>query len=486
MNNSLFFRLSVLGTLLAAGFSVNAATYYVDKRHPQASDQNMGVEQEAPWATLSKASQVLKAGDTVLVKSGLYNTLMKGFSPYSGRDAVVKPQNSGEQDRPIEFKAMEGETVVIEPGYDASGFIIAGKSYITIEGFEIRYGGGGIGVAGGLGRMDGIRIVDNYIHHIGAPIANSSAIRLDDVDSAYVGNNLVHNVSNYGHENNNGMGFLSYNMLNVTLENNEFHTSDKGIYHKGAYLTGDTGIVIRNNLVHDTNIALEFNNNAPSDAAHIGTEIYQNIFVNNNVPIYDTTYQSAHENVGFDIYNNTFYNTGGFTIRGLSEVSFFNNIIVGPSERTISTVYQSHVFETPDIRKAPSFSLIDYNLYPVDFSVRLGLYSDKAINFYSLSEWQQVTPSTADAVSLEQSAFPPDTHSMVADAGFVDPFNYNFRLVQNSLAVGAGRNGGNIGAYRTGGEVIGLLPEFRHANRNSISPLDGAGSPPKAVELEVR
>ena len=108
----------------------------------------------------------------------------------------------------------------------------------------------------------------------------------------------------------------------------------------------------------------------------------------------------------------------------------------------------------------------------------------RAYNFYSLSEWQQVTPSTADAVSLEQSAFPPDTHSMVADAGFVDPLNFNFRLVQNSLAVGAGRNGGNLGAYRTGGEVIGLLPGFRHANRNSISPLDGRGSAPVAVGLE--
>jgi hypothetical protein len=485
MNNSLFFRLSVFGALLAAGFSVNAATYYVDKKHPQANDQNIGVEQEAPWATLSKAAQVLEAGDTVFVKSGIYNSVMKGFAPDTGVDAVVKLQNSGEEGRPIEFKAMEGETVVIEPGYDAGGFFIKGKSYITIEGFEIRYGGSGIAVAGGLGRMNGIRIVDNYIHHIGSPIANSSGIRLDHVDSAYVANNLVHNISNYGHENNNGMGVLSYRMLNVTFENNEFHTSDKGIYHKGAYSTDDTGIVIRNNLIYDTNSALEFHNNSTTDAAQNGTQIYQNIFVNNTAPLYDTTYQSTHENIGFDIYNNTFYNTGGLSIRGLSEVSFFSNIISGPSERTIQTVYQPHVFETPDIRKAPSFSLIDYNLYPVDFSVRLGLYSDNPVNFYSLSEWQQVTPSTADAVSLESSAFPPDTHSMVADAGFVDPLNYNFRLVQNSLAVGAGRNGGNIGAYRTGGEVIGLLSGFRHANRNSISPLDGTGSPPKAVELEV-
>lgn len=486
MNNSLFTRSSVFGILLAAGFSVDAAVYYVDKEHPQASDQNLGIDQEAPWATLLKAAQVLEAGDTVLVKSGIYNTVMKGFTPDSGVDAVVKPQNSGEEGRPIEFKAMEGETVVIEPGYDAQGFFIAGKSYITIEGFEIRYGSGGIVVASGLGRMNGIRIVDNYIHHIGAPIANSSAIRLDDVDSAYVGNNLVHNISNYGNENNNGMGVLSYNMLNVIFENNEFHTSDKGIYHKGPYLTGDTGIVIRNNLIHDTVRALEFHNNEASDASQSGTKIYQNIFVNNETPIYDTTYQSAHENVGFEIYNNTFYNTGGLTIRGLSEVSFFNNIISGPTERTIQTVYQSHVFETPDIRKAPSFSFVDYNLYSGDFSARLGLYSGKEVNFYNLSEWQAVTPSTADAVSLEQSAFPVDAHSVLADAGFADPLNYNFRLVENSLAAGAGRNGVNIGAYTTGGEVIGLLPGFRHVNRNSISPLVTGGAAPASIELRIQ
>ena len=46
-------------------------TYYVDQNHPNASDNNPGTE-DLPWLTIQKAADTVWAGDTVIVKSGMY------------------------------------------------------------------------------------------------------------------------------------------------------------------------------------------------------------------------------------------------------------------------------------------------------------------------------------------------------------------------------------------------------------------------------
>ena len=48
-----------------------AATYYVDRSHPQASDFNPGTE-AAPWKTIQHAANTLVAGDIAYVKAGVY------------------------------------------------------------------------------------------------------------------------------------------------------------------------------------------------------------------------------------------------------------------------------------------------------------------------------------------------------------------------------------------------------------------------------
>ncbi len=74
-------------------------TYYVAQKAPNASDENVG-DEAAPWKTLAHAGQVVKAGDTVIVKEGIYRE-------------TLKVKNNGEPNKPISFVAAQGEEVII-------------------------------------------------------------------------------------------------------------------------------------------------------------------------------------------------------------------------------------------------------------------------------------------------------------------------------------------------------------------------------------
>jgi hypothetical protein len=85
---------------LLPGPAVWAATYYVDKNHPSASNNNPGTE-DFPWKTIGKAAGVANAGDTVYIKAGIYNE-----RPYF--------LNSGSESNKIVIRNHENDSV---PGY---------------------------------------------------------------------------------------------------------------------------------------------------------------------------------------------------------------------------------------------------------------------------------------------------------------------------------------------------------------------------------
>ena len=76
-------------------------TYYVDQNHPKASDGNPG-SPDAPFLTINRAAQVVKAGERVLIKSGVY------------REKVI-PKNGGmSPDAMISYEAAPGARVIIK------------------------------------------------------------------------------------------------------------------------------------------------------------------------------------------------------------------------------------------------------------------------------------------------------------------------------------------------------------------------------------
>jgi len=76
-----------------------ATVYHVNQQHPAAADDGPG-STEVPWRTISKAAQVLQAGDRVIVHAGTYRE-------------YVEPRYSGRPGAPIVYEAAEGEEVIL-------------------------------------------------------------------------------------------------------------------------------------------------------------------------------------------------------------------------------------------------------------------------------------------------------------------------------------------------------------------------------------
>jgi hypothetical protein len=104
--------------------SGNGKHYFVA---PNGNDNNPGTE-DAPWASLEKASKGANPGDTVIFLPGEY----KGS---------LMPKNSGTQDAPITFRTAERRSVKLV-GDGTSAYIInlSNVSHIKIEGFHIQPG----------------------------------------------------------------------------------------------------------------------------------------------------------------------------------------------------------------------------------------------------------------------------------------------------------------------------------------------------------
>lgn len=83
--------------VFAGAICASAETYEVAQRAPTATDDAAGTR-EHPWRTISKAAAMVKAGDTVLIRDGIY------------REAVVV-KSSGTAAAPIIFQAAAGADV---------------------------------------------------------------------------------------------------------------------------------------------------------------------------------------------------------------------------------------------------------------------------------------------------------------------------------------------------------------------------------------
>lgn len=85
-----------------------ARDYVVNGQHPQASDENSGTE-ERPFKTISKAAQLARAGDTVIVKAGVYRE-------------DVRLSHSGTPQAPITFVADPMGAVIITGADEITGW----------------------------------------------------------------------------------------------------------------------------------------------------------------------------------------------------------------------------------------------------------------------------------------------------------------------------------------------------------------------------
>ena len=85
---------------LCAAAALGAAEYFVS---PSGKDSNPGTA-KAPFATISKAAEIVQAGDIVTIRSGVYRE-------------SVNISKKGTAKKPIIFRGAPGETAVITGGY---------------------------------------------------------------------------------------------------------------------------------------------------------------------------------------------------------------------------------------------------------------------------------------------------------------------------------------------------------------------------------
>ena len=89
----------VAGLAISATSTAIAENYIVNRRHPEASDENPGTAEE-PFKTISRAAKAVRPGDVVIIRCGVY------------REAVAVDAN-GTAEAPISFQAAPGERVVV-------------------------------------------------------------------------------------------------------------------------------------------------------------------------------------------------------------------------------------------------------------------------------------------------------------------------------------------------------------------------------------
>ena len=103
-------------------------TWYVSGR---GDDTNSGRSADAALRTLQRAADLTGPGDTVLVMNGTYSR--------PGTDGViVSIERSGDPDQWITYKAHPGHEPRVLVGSHWGGIVVAGASYVIIDGFTVQ------------------------------------------------------------------------------------------------------------------------------------------------------------------------------------------------------------------------------------------------------------------------------------------------------------------------------------------------------------
>jgi hypothetical protein len=213
------------------------ASFYVSKA---GLDSNPGT-MSLPWLTIQHAANSVSAGATVYVFGGVYN------------EAVNFPK-SGTASARITFQSYPGQTAVIDgtgvscctsnppsSGNGAQGLItIVNRSYITVQGFEIR------------------NLTTNSASYVpcGVWITGSGT-------GIQILNNLVHNITTSSEANGNAFGISVYGtsktpITQLVINGNEVYDLRTGESESVNVDGNVTYFAITNNLVHDNdNIGID-------------------------------------------------------------------------------------------------------------------------------------------------------------------------------------------------------------------------------------
>lgn len=445
-------------------YHASGKVYYVAS---DGDDSNPGTL-DSPWRTIQKAADTLVAGETALVRKGVYEEFVTIRSSGSeSRGYMIFQAYPGE--RPV----IDGSNLDIESGESALVQILS-ANYIVFDGFEVRnlFSSSSSQYPAGIRVQDGgsnIHILNNDVHHIenrsedgnahgihiyGNAIRPLKQVRVSgnrvhhlilgssesltlsgNIDGFTVDQNVVHDNNNIGIDIAGFYGACSRpctdQARNGVVSGNTVYNIDSSVnpaYGSGSnsaggiYADGATNVIIERNHVYKSDFGIEI-------ASEIQGKTTSNITVRNNY---------IHHNDGAGIIMG-----GSKATNGGAEANLFaNNTLVendqlqqGYGEITFQENNRNNVIVNNLIYGLPGKAMvyksnssgygnvIDYNLYyrPDGADGRSWRWEGK-----SYKTWDQFKQATGH-----------DTHSIFADPKFVD-FGEDIRLVSSSPAIDRG------------------------------------------------
>lgn len=216
---------------------LNAASYYVDQKHPAASDRNPGTL-ELPWKTINKANQVLLPGDIVFIKAGNYTSF-------------ISPVNSGTPEASVTYRNFNNDKVIISDTTYA--ILLDRKSYITISGINFY-------------NLDRFMFLQNGSNYNTIAYCNFDQARMTNGKTASWAGSVINRNSRYNHIHHcrfSKYGYFTDDdiscILDIGSENNKNDLTGHNLvedcifFHSGHHVLGVYGMnnVIRNNYIHN-------------------------------------------------------------------------------------------------------------------------------------------------------------------------------------------------------------------------------------------
>ena len=371
----------VPGSLVAAGGPV----LYVDRANAACTNTGSGTADQ-PYCTISAAAAVATAGQTVQVAAGTY-------------PERVVVASSGTSSAPLVFTAAPGAAVTLSG--QANGFYLSGRSWVTIEGFDIIHTTD-YGIA--VNNSSHVTLANNHVSYSGQPLQGyvKYGIRLNNVsDSLVSGNTTDHNT-------NAGIGLVSGSTRDQVLDNLSFSNAEG--YQRsaaGIHLYSAPDNTIAGNVTHDNE-----DSGINCYPGSVGCVIYNNVTYNNGDHGIDDSFSANATIVANTAYNNV---TAGINVEGQATGgTLANNISVNNgigSPRTHSDIRIE--------RGSTAGTTLDYDL----------VYLTRAD---TLLIWDSVSYTSLAAF---QAASGQETHALLADPKWANPAAGDFHLLPGSPAI---------------------------------------------------
>jgi hypothetical protein len=422
----------------AAGVVSGAATY-------DPATRKCGAGTYLVYTDVHEAGRALTEGDTLLIRQGEYCSRLErrpsewamGSLAVGGRSNTVRnygdeevwikggPSRTTPADHPNNAVSISGEGNVLQGVHVYGGMILSGVSN-RIERCDLS-GGFDHQSSWDPGRADGAwPNVVRFIRSTGAVVRNCSLH--DNVKPPRGGNNS--NMSIIMHEED----------VDTLIEHCHIYNTVKGFaYTKYQSTRGETHYTYRYNFFEGPNGGVEL------AARFRGKKQiwYQNIFINCPANFFGRGNEPRAR-----ISNNTFYNVHGPLNNWLTtdHHDFFNNVVCVPSGEQLCVGFEK-ANDLPN-------SVIDWNCYFLAPGAK-GTWQWSGFSGGSLKAWQEFTAG---------KGWPKDRHSIMTDPQFVNASG-KFNRPEDFKRKACPRDGRGgdypdvMGAYITGDEVIGIIPQ---------------------------